>query len=133
MSNVTAVGYVGFEASDLDAWEAFAGDILGISVDRRGGDGALALRLDDRVHRVLVMSGNADDLAFTGYDCGDDAGLETGGDRRQVREVARLGERRRGLAAPAGEPDLPRADDVDEGGEDAPVRGAPLPVQLALG
>lgn len=75
MGSVTAVGYVGFEASDLDAWQDFAENMLGLGATRRE-DGSLALRMDGRVHRMLITPGDADDLAFTGYDCGDDAGLD---------------------------------------------------------
>lgn len=76
MAGVTELGYFGIEASDLLAWERFAVEVLGL-VRGEAADGALALRLDDRVHRLIVEPGPADDMRFIGYDCGTDAALDT--------------------------------------------------------
>ena len=75
MNGVKELGYFGITASDLPAWEHFAVEVLGLA---RGeaADGALALRLDDRVHRMIVEPGASDDMQFIGYDCGSDATLE---------------------------------------------------------
>lgn len=71
---VTELGYVGVEAADVPAWEHFARDLLGVDCEAMAG--GLALRYDDRVHRLLVQPGPADDLAFLGFDCATDATLE---------------------------------------------------------
>jgi 2,3-dihydroxybiphenyl 1,2-dioxygenase len=68
MTSVTELAYIGIEASDLDAWQTFAVDLLGMQVADRD-DRELRLRLDDRVHRIIVRRGTADDLAFSGYEC----------------------------------------------------------------
>lgn len=75
MNKVTELGYVGIEASDIPAWEHFALEALGL-VRGETNDDTLSLRLDDRVHRLIVESGPADDMRFIGYDCGTDAALE---------------------------------------------------------
>ncbi|KAF1039843.1 MAG: 3-methylcatechol 2,3-dioxygenase [Burkholderia lata] len=75
MSTVTELGYVGIEASDLAAWERFATDLLGMQVGSRADD-MLSLRMDDAVHRWIVVRGPADDLAFTGFGCETDADLD---------------------------------------------------------
>jgi 2,3-dihydroxybiphenyl 1,2-dioxygenase len=62
------MGYIGFEVSDLDAWERFAVGILGLQVATRTDD-TLTLRMDDRVHRILLTRGLADDLAVVGFEC----------------------------------------------------------------
>ncbi|WP_269502322.1 VOC family protein [Burkholderia sp. IMCC1007] len=75
MSTVTELGYIGIEASDLAAWERFATDLLGMQVGRRTDD-MLTLRMDEAVHRWIVVAGSADDLAFTGFGCATDADLD---------------------------------------------------------
>jgi len=75
MSTVTELGYVGIEASDLVAWERFATGLLGMQVGCRTDD-MLTLRMDDAVHRWIVVSGSADDLAFTGFGCATDTDLD---------------------------------------------------------
>lgn len=75
MSKVTELGYVGVEASDLDAWEHFSAELLGLQVADRTGD-TLALRMDHKAHRWILVRGEADDLAFTGFECATDADLD---------------------------------------------------------
>ncbi len=75
MSTVTELGYVGIEASDLAAWERFGVDLLGMQVGSRS-DEALNLRMDDAVHRWIVVEGDADDLAFTGFGCATQSDLD---------------------------------------------------------
>ncbi|WP_175846678.1 VOC family protein [Burkholderia arboris] len=75
MSTVTELGYVGIEASDLDAWERFATGLLGMQVGCRTDD-RLTLRMDDAAHRWIVVAGSADDLAFTGFGCATEADLD---------------------------------------------------------
>ena len=75
MSSVKELGYIGIEASDLAAWERFGVDLIGMQVSERTDD-HLSFRLDQKVHRVIVEQGPADDVAFFGYDCGSDAELD---------------------------------------------------------
>jgi 2,3-dihydroxybiphenyl 1,2-dioxygenase len=75
MSTVTELGYVGIEASDLAAWERFGTALLGMQVGRRSDD-TLTLRMDDAVHRWIVVAGSADDLAFTGFGCATQADMD---------------------------------------------------------
>ena len=42
MSGATELAYLGFEASDLGAWERFATELLGLVLVERRADGALA-------------------------------------------------------------------------------------------
>lgn len=80
MGDVKRLGYVVFEASDLDAWQRFGEDVLGFEAERRA-EGALAFRLDDYAQRVLVTQGSADDLAATGWEVEDEAALKRVEDR----------------------------------------------------
>ncbi len=62
---IRQLGYLVFDVSDLDAWARFAADVLGFGVtaDAHG----LALRMDERLVRIRVQSGDADDLAAAGW------------------------------------------------------------------
>lgn len=99
MNGITEFGYLGIEASDLSAWEEFACACLGFMGSR--SEDTLALRIDDCVHRLLIEQGSADDLKFSGYDCGDDTTLETIVEQLRARQLsvehcaAELAERRR--------------------------------------
>ncbi len=75
MPAIARLGYLGFEASDLGAWERFALRVLGVGVAERGADGALVLRLDEQAQRIVVHPGAADDLAYVGFEVDDDHAL----------------------------------------------------------
>jgi 2,3-dihydroxybiphenyl 1,2-dioxygenase len=72
---IDQLGYLAFEVSDLNAWESFAIDVLGLGVDKRA-DGSLALRMDDRAARFFVTQGPADDLAAVGWEVADERSLD---------------------------------------------------------
>jgi 2,3-dihydroxybiphenyl 1,2-dioxygenase len=69
------LGYIGFEVSDLGAWERFGVDVLGLQIAERRDDGALAFRLDQHRLRIVVEPGAADDVRFIGWEVGSDAEL----------------------------------------------------------
>lgn len=75
MHSVKELGYIAIEASNLDAWKTFAVDVLGLMPGEQSAN-SLALRFDERAHRMLIEAGPADDMASIGYDCGDDANLD---------------------------------------------------------
>ena len=72
---VSALGYLGFEVSDLPAWRTFATDFLGL-MDVSGSRDELKLRLDSRDWRIAVSPGPADDLAFAGFEVADSEAME---------------------------------------------------------
>jgi len=72
---VQALGYVGIGAGDVGAWEAFATSFLGLELRERDASGALHLRMDDQVARVIVEPDGGDDLTFTGWEVAGDAAL----------------------------------------------------------
>jgi 2,3-dihydroxybiphenyl 1,2-dioxygenase len=61
------LGYLGFEVSDLGAWEVFATDVLGLEVAERT-EGGLSLRMDGHKQRFFLVEGPGDDLAFLGFE-----------------------------------------------------------------
>ncbi|MFJ1584758.1 VOC family protein [Streptomyces sp. NPDC088197] len=88
MSYVKALGYIGIGAQDLDAWEDFAGDILGLHVTRgRDADDVetLFLRMDARHHRIAVRAGD-DTLSYVGWEVATEEDLDA-----QVRDLESAG------------------------------------------
>lgn len=75
MSGVTELAYIGVEAGDLMAWKSFAVDLMGMQLATQSDD-ALSFRMDGKAHRWIIQRGPADDLAFTGFDCGTSANLD---------------------------------------------------------
>lgn len=76
MTTVSRLGYLGFEVSDLPAWERFAVDILGLVVSERRADGSLALRMDDQAQRIVLSPGTRDDLVYAGFEVENETALQ---------------------------------------------------------
>ncbi len=72
---VSALGYIGLEVADLGQWRSYATSFLGL-MDASQSDGELRLRADARAWRISVSPGEADDLAFAGFEVRDTASLE---------------------------------------------------------
>ena len=66
---IESLGYAGVSTTDVGAWRTFAADVLGLQVCNLTN--GLALRMDDRVHRLLVQSSAANGIAYLGWDVGD--------------------------------------------------------------
>jgi 2,3-dihydroxybiphenyl 1,2-dioxygenase len=75
MAAVQQLGYLGFEVSNLGAWESFGRDVLGLEVAPRA-DGGLGLRLDSYRNRIFLDPGASDDLSFLGWQVADQAALD---------------------------------------------------------
>jgi 2,3-dihydroxybiphenyl 1,2-dioxygenase len=71
-SSVGSLGYLGFRVKDPDAWAAFAAGVLGLMP----GEAAGRFRLDDLAWRIAVEAGEADDLAYLGFEVAGPAELE---------------------------------------------------------
>jgi 2,3-dihydroxybiphenyl 1,2-dioxygenase len=69
--SVHELGYLGFEVSDLPAWERFASEVLGLEVldAPKADDGKKRrlLRMDAAAQRFILTVGRADDCAFAGW------------------------------------------------------------------
>ena len=65
------LAYLVFQVHDLARWRRFATEMLGLPTAAANGDGALALQLDDRVHRFIVRQGAADDIEALGWEVAD--------------------------------------------------------------
>ncbi len=69
---ITQLGYLGAETTDVGAWRRFAGDFLGMQID---GDDRLTLRMDERAQRVLVEPSNRNGLGFLGFEVASEGAL----------------------------------------------------------
>jgi biphenyl-2,3-diol 1,2-dioxygenase len=93
--SIGSLGYVGFAASDLDAWASFATKTLGL-MPADAPNGTLRFRVDAQAWRIAIEPGAADDIAY--------AGFEVAGPAELVAIAARLtGE---GIAVEDAAPDL---------------------------
>lgn len=74
MSGVAQLAWLVLEVSDLDAWTELATRILGLDITP--GQGGLQLRADERLWRILLLPGPADDLAALGWEAADTGSFE---------------------------------------------------------
>lgn len=72
---VTQLGYLGIGVSDVDAWEIYASDVLGLEVGGKEEDGSLRLRMDQHLYRFMIHPSGEDDLLYAGWEVKDQAAL----------------------------------------------------------
>ena len=58
--DIKALGYVGFESPNAQAWESFGPEIFGLGLVEPSSDGSVYLRMDDGHHRFSVHPGAED-------------------------------------------------------------------------
>jgi len=73
------LSYVGFVSPAAAEWRTFGPQILGAQLASDGPDDAVRLRMDAAPWRVAIHPGERDDLAYLGWDVGDD--LDAAADR----------------------------------------------------
>jgi len=88
MASVTQLGYLGIGVSNLDQWEKFATEVLGLQANGNDAGGALYLRMDEYHHRFIILPGGDDDLAFTGWEVPDQKALLEIADRLSANGFA---------------------------------------------
>jgi 2,3-dihydroxybiphenyl 1,2-dioxygenase len=66
MTQITELGYVTIGVSDLQAWEHFAGQILGMEVVPGESAAVRYLRMDYWHHRIKLVQDSADDVLVAG-------------------------------------------------------------------
>ncbi len=85
--SISALGYVGFEVSDLAAWSAFASGFLGVMPAETPGE-ARRYRIDSHAWRLEAREGARDDLAFAGFEVAGAAELAAVAERLRAQGVA---------------------------------------------
>ncbi|MAA73356.1 MAG: 2,3-dihydroxybiphenyl 1,2-dioxygenase [Salinisphaeraceae bacterium] len=101
MAAVTELGYLGLNATDLDAWKVYATQCVGLEVLNEGEGDRFYLRMDHWHHRLVVHESAEDDLAYMGWRVADAAAfdamarqLDDAGLEFQVASDAEAAERR---------------------------------------
>ncbi len=82
------LGYLGFSVTDLDAWERFSAEVLGLESRGRDDEGTLRVRMDGHHHRFLFFEGSEDDLSLIGWETADQASLDALAARLESAGVA---------------------------------------------
>ncbi|PRB81404.1 VOC family protein [Pseudomonas sp. MYb185] len=75
MAEISSLGYVGFGVSDLDRWQVFATDILGMQVGRRDAT-SMTLRMDEYCQRFFLEQNDIDDIIAAGWEFTSERELE---------------------------------------------------------
>jgi len=75
MANVAQLGYLGLNVRNLEEWQRFATEILGLQIAGRASDGSVYLRMDENHHRFILKQNDADDVAFIGWEVTDQPAL----------------------------------------------------------
>lgn len=75
MAEISALGYVGFGVSDLDAWQSFATNILGMQVGQRDAN-SMTLRMDEYCQRFFLEHNDIDDIIAAGWEFTSERELE---------------------------------------------------------
>ncbi len=72
-SAVHSLGYFLFEVCDLDAWDHFLTEVIGVERGDALGEGLVPYRTDERAARILLRHGPADDLIALGFETPSEA------------------------------------------------------------
>ncbi|MGC4935405.1 iron-dependent extradiol dioxygenase HsaC [Gordonia sp. DT30] len=80
-SPIRSLGYMRIEATDVGAWREYGLKVLGMVEGKGATDGALYLRMDDFPARLVIVPGEHDRLASSGWECANAAALQEVRDR----------------------------------------------------
>ncbi len=112
MSAVSSLGYLGLGVKNLEAWEQFATEVLGLQSAGIGKDGVLRLRMDEHACRFALHRDDRDDIAYAGWEVADAAALGAIAERLRAGGVeVEAGSRE--MAAARGVAELIRFSDPD--------------------
>ncbi|AFA75115.1 iron-dependent extradiol dioxygenase HsaC [Gordonia polyisoprenivorans VH2] len=86
-SPIRSLGYMRIEATDVDAWREYGLKVLGMVEGAGTVDGALYLRMDDFPARLVIVPGEHDRLASSGWECANASALQDVRDRLSAAGV----------------------------------------------
>lgn len=75
MAEISSLGYVGFGVSNLDEWQTFATEIMGMQVGRRDAT-SMTLRMDEYQQRFFLEQNDIDDIIAAGWEFTTERELE---------------------------------------------------------
>jgi 2,3-dihydroxybiphenyl 1,2-dioxygenase len=73
--SIESLGYLGLQVKDQNAWGVFATHVLGV-MPAEPAAGAARFRLDEEAWRVALETGEADDVAYLGFEVAGAAELD---------------------------------------------------------
>ncbi len=76
MASITQLGYIGISVSNIEEWEHFATEVLGLQSNGVGDDGNLTLRMDEYSQRFVLSPGGKDDIDYVGFQVTDEQALQ---------------------------------------------------------
>ena len=76
MASITQLGYIGISVSNIEEWEHFATEVLGLQSNGVGDDGNLTLRMDEYSQRFVLSPGGKDDIDYVGFQVTDQPALQ---------------------------------------------------------
>jgi 2,3-dihydroxybiphenyl 1,2-dioxygenase len=79
---------LGLSVSDVNRWEQFAAQVLGLKPNGREQDGSLSLRMDEYHHRFIVHPTGRNDLAYIGWEVATEAVMDALAERLQRAGIA---------------------------------------------
>jgi 3,4-dihydroxy-9,10-secoandrosta-1,3,5(10)-triene-9,17-dione 4,5-dioxygenase len=85
--SMRSLGYLRIEATDVPAWREYGLKVLGMVEGSGSVDGALYLRMDDFPARLVIVPGEKDRLAASGWETANAAELQDIRDRLDVAGV----------------------------------------------
>ena len=88
MASVTQLGYVGVSVSDMDQWEKFATETLGLQISGRDEDGTLYLRMDEYQYRFAIHPTGKDDVDYVGWQASSEQQLHQIADQLKAGGVS---------------------------------------------
>ena len=66
--SVIGLGYIGLNVSNVSAWRTWATEFVGVMEAPASPAGTVRLRIDDHAWRIALEPGDADDLAWVGFE-----------------------------------------------------------------
>ncbi len=72
---ISSLGYLRFSSPDTGAWREFGTRVLGMTEGRGPDPDAVYLRMDDFPARLVIVPGERDRLAASGFEVADEAAL----------------------------------------------------------
>jgi 2,3-dihydroxybiphenyl 1,2-dioxygenase len=78
------VAYLGVQVDNPTAFGAFLTDIVGLVPGEETADGSATWRNDERVHRIIVEEGSANDAVFVGLEAGSAEAFEQAVERARA-------------------------------------------------
>src|ERR1700722_5203648 len=75
MSGIRSLGYLRIESADPAAWLEFGTKLLGLTQGRGPEPGAVYLRMDDFPARFVIVPGESERLAASGWEVASESDL----------------------------------------------------------